>query len=122
MTWESAFQDPLGYNINEETNVAIEDAARIRYEYCLKMAKIFKSKDGKEILKIWRENTIECAAIMPSISMSHGRDAMIDHALTREGQNAFVRDIEKCIEIAHKCKSLEDFYDMVNEVGTNKIT
>jgi hypothetical protein len=121
MTWESAYQNPLGYERNEENTPAQEEfetKARERYEYCVKMAQIFKGKAGKDILKIWRENTIEAATWMPSISMQHGREAACDHAFAREGQNAFVRDIENCIEIANKCKTLEDFYSMINQVGT----
>lgn len=118
MTWDSAYQDPLGYN-QQPAQDDFENLARERYEYCVNMAAIFKSPKGRQMLKTWRENTIEAAAWMPSIALQHGEDGAKAHAFAREGQNAFVRDIEKCIDIAHKCKTLDDFFSMINQVGTN---
>ena len=122
--WDSAFQNPLGLAGNKEGQIpepqqeAFLAAARRRYEYCLKMAKIFKSPEGKQILKIWRENTIEAAAWMPSLAQQTSIEAANAHAYAREGQNAFVRDIEMCIEIAHSCKTLDDFCAKINQFGS----
>lgn len=121
--WDSAYMNPLGYDKQEADQPNpqeqhFSEAAKKRYDYCVKMAMIFKSPEGQEILKIWRENTIEAAAWMPSISAQNGREAAIDHAFAREGQNAFVRDIEQCIDIAHSCKDFDDFCARVNQLGT----
>mgnify|MGYP001546730014 CR=1 FL=1 len=122
--WDSAYQNPLGLVPEKEGQLpdaqheAFLQAARQRYEYCLKVAKIFKGKDGKDVLEIWRQNTIESAAWMPSLAQQTSIEAANAHAYAREGQNAFVRDIELCIEIAHKCKTLEDFCSMINQFGT----
>ena len=120
MTWESAYQNPLGFDKDTESTPeqnAFEAQARERYEYCIKMAGMFKTKAGKDVLKVWRENTIESAAWMPSIAQHSGIEAANAHAYAREGQNAFVRDIETCIEIANKCKTLDDFYSMINQTN-----
>lgn len=124
--WESAYQNPLGFvpengkegHLSDEQHEAFMQSARQRYEYCVKMAKIFKGAEGKEILKTWRQNTIESASWMPSLAQQTSIEAANAHAYAREGQNAFVRDIELCIEIAHKCKTLEDFCAMINQYGT----
>lgn len=122
--WDSAYQNPLGLNESQRENQPTDEqseaflqAARQRYEYCLKVAKIFKGKDGKDVLEIWRQNTIESAAWMPSLAQQTSIEAANAHAYAREGQNAFVRDIEMCIEIAHKCKTLDDFCSMINQFG-----
>lgn len=120
--WENAYLNPLGLQTEDnktpdEQTEAFLDAARVRYEYCVKIAKMFKGKDGKEVLRTWRENTIESAAWMPSLAQHTSMDAACAHAFAREGQNAFVRDIELCIKIAHECKSLEDFCAKINQVG-----
>ena len=124
--WDSAYQNPLGLapeqgkegQLSDAQHEAFIEGARKRYEYCVKMAKIFKSKDGQEVLKVWRQNTIESAAWMPSLAQQTSIEAANAHAYAREGQNAFVRDIELCIEIAHKCKTLDDFCAMINQFGT----
>lgn len=122
--WESAYQNPLGLapsddkQPTDEQAEAFLEAARKRYEYCIKVAKRFKGQDGQDILKIWRQNTIESAAWMPSLAQQTSIEAANAHAYAREGQNAFVRDIELCIEIAHKCKTLDDFCAMINQFGT----
>ncbi|MGB0817408.1 MAG: hypothetical protein ACPGQQ_00785 [Candidatus Puniceispirillaceae bacterium] len=122
--WDSAYTNPLGLSPEEgdktpdQQTEAFIEAARARYEYCLKIAKRFKGPDGQEILKIWRQNTIESAAWMPSLAQHTSIEAANAHAYAREGQNAFVRDIEQCIEIANKCKTLDDFCAMINQVGT----
>ncbi|MGB0818090.1 MAG: hypothetical protein ACPGQQ_04200 [Candidatus Puniceispirillaceae bacterium] len=124
--WDSAYQNPLGFDQKQDTQIpdaqeqAFLDAARERYEYCLKMAKVFKSKEGQEVLATWRKNTIEAPAW--NIHTGRDRDERCDHAFAREGQNAFVRDIEMCIEIAHKCKTLDDFCAMINQFGTGNPT
>lgn len=127
--WDSAYQNPLGFSEVEGGKVpdpqeqAFLDAARERYEYCLKMAKMFKSKEGKEVLKVWRQNTIEAATWSASLANSenNGMAKANAHAYAREGQNAFVQDVERCIEIAHKCKTLDDFCAMINQLGTVNI-
>jgi hypothetical protein len=123
--WDSAYQNPLGLvpeggkegQLSDAQHEAFLEAARKRYEYCVKMAKIFKSKEGQEVLAIWRQNTIESAAWMPSLAQQSSIEAANAHAYAREGQNAFVRDIELCIEIAHKCKTLDEFCVMINQFG-----
>lgn len=123
--WDSAYQNPLGLvpdgkegQPSDAQQEAFLEAARKRYEYCIKTAKIFKSKEGQEVLAIWRQNTIESAAWMPSLAQQTSIEAANAHAYAREGQNAFVRDVELCIEIAHKCKTLDDFCAMINQFGT----
>jgi len=122
--WDSAYQNPLGIapsgdgKMTDAQQEVFLEAARKRYEYCVKMAKIFKGSDGKDVLKVWRQNTIESACWMPSLAQQTTLEAANAHAYAREGQNAFVRDIELCIEIAHKCKTLEDFCAMINQFGT----
>lgn len=123
--WDSAYQNPLGLvpqkndnQISDAQAAEFEKASRQRYEYCLKTAKIFNSPEGKEVLKVWRQNTIESAAWMPSLAQQTSLDAANAHAYAREGQNAFVRDIELCIEIARSCKTLDDFTAMINQAGT----
>lgn len=125
--WDSAYQNPLGVNQTEEgeqdlQNEAFQIAAKARYDYCVNMATIFKGPRGKAVLKAWRENTIESSAWSPALAQQTSIEAANAHAYAREGQNAFVRDIELCIEIAHKCKTLDDFTAMINQTGTeNKI-
>ena len=126
MTWDSAYTNPLGLLPNvdpeqtpeEAQKAAFEAAAKERWEYCMTMASIFKGPKGRAILKTWRENTIESSAFSPALAQQSGLDAANAHAYAREGQNAFVRDIENCIEIAHKCKTIEDFYAIINQFGT----
>ena len=120
--FDSAYQNPLGYEYKEHEG-HMDDAqkevflrqAQDNYAYCIKVAKMFKGKEGKEVLKKWREDTIESAAWMPSISMQHGREAAIDHAFAREGQNAFIKSIEQCIRVAHECKTLDEFCALNNQ-------
>lgn len=125
--WESAYQNPLGLmpqdgtpenQPSDEQAAAFEAAAKERYEYCLDMATIFKGPKGQKMLKKWRENTIESSAFSPLLAQHSSLEAANAHAYAREGQNAFVRDIELCIEIAHKCKTLDDFCAMINQLGT----
>ena len=122
--WDSAYQDPLGLHPANEANKnqpqdeqteAFLQAARQRWEYCLKLASIFKGAKGKEVLRMWRENTIEAATWSPSLAQHTSIQAANAHAYAREGQNALIRDIESCIEIAHKCKTLEDFCAMISQ-------
>lgn len=125
--WDSAYQNPLGLQPEQEIPEdqqaeAFLERARVRYEYCINMAKIFKSDEGKAVLKAWRENTIEASAWSPALAQQTSVEAANAHAYAREGQNAFVRDIELCIEIAYKCKTLDDFSAMINQVGTGKLT
>ena len=127
MVWDSAYMNPLG--VSPKDGEATEDpqtehhqeAAKQRYDYCVHMAQIFKSDQGKAVLKTWRENTIEASAWSPALAQQSGIEAANAHAYAREGQNAFVRDIEVCIEIAHKCKTLDDFSAMINQVGTGNL-
>ena len=121
--FEPAFQDPLGFDKQEEQPYAekFDEMARQRYEYCVRVASIFKGKNGKEVLKVWREQTIEAATWMPSLALEKGLDAANAHAYAREGQNAFMKDIEACIEIAHNCKSLEDFCTRFNIADKNNL-
>ncbi len=125
--WDNAYLNPLGLQKDqpnpeqtpqEAQAEAFEAAAKERYEYCLDMATLFKGPKGKKMLATWRKNTIESSAFSTSLAQQSSLDAANAHAYAREGQNAFVRDIELCIEIAHKCKTLEDFCAMINQVGT----
>lgn len=122
--WDSAYQNPLGVTPEKDETpedaqaTAFQDAAKARYDYCVNMATIFKGPKGKAVLKTWRENTIESSAWSPALAQQTSIEAANAHAYAREGQNAFVRDIELCIEIAHKCKTLEDFTAMINQTGT----
>lgn len=123
--WNDAYMNPLGFEPDKEDTkipdaqaAEFERASRERYEYCVKMAKMFNTKHGKEVLAVWRENTIESAAWLPSLAQQATIEAANAHAYAREGQNAFVRDIENCIKIAKKCKTLEDFQNMINQEGT----
>ena len=122
--WDDAYMTPLGVKPanNEEAGdpatEAFEAGALARYKYCCDMATIFKGVKGKAVLKAWRENTIEASAWSPALARESGMEAANAHAYAREGQNAFVRDIELCIEIAYKCKTIEDFTAMINQTGT----
>jgi len=117
--FEEASQGKSPVDVQEEI---FKKKSRERYEYCLKMASIFKSKQGKEVLSVWRENTIESSSFSPTLAQQVGLDAANAHAYAREGQNAFVRDIESCIEIARTCKTLDQFTAAINQLGTvNKI-
>lgn len=114
----SAFDDPLGYQEKRFQNgTQVEQAARERFEYCARIAKVFKTKDGKALLKKWRELTIEAAAWSPTLAQHSGMDAANARAYAREGQNSFVRDIERCIEIATSVKSFDDFMDQINQAA-----
>jgi hypothetical protein len=123
--WDSAYMNnPLGYKREEQKDQAqeiFEAQARERYEYCVALATVFKGPKGKEVLKQWRENTIESGTWLPSIAMQYGKDAAVAHGFAREGQNAFVRDIENCIKIATECKTLEDFYNKINQTVRSEI-
>jgi hypothetical protein len=125
--WDNAFINPLGLNQKEddghpdEQNEAFLQEARKRYEYCLKVAQIFKGPKGKQVLAVWRQNTIESAAWMPSLAQQTSLEAANAHAYAREGQNAFVRDVEMCIEIANKCKTLEDFCAIINQTAQQQL-
>lgn len=129
MTWESAYQNPLGFEeigdnkIPDVQQQAFEEAARARYEYCIKLAKTFKTPHGKEILQTLRKNTIEAATWSASLANAgSGLEKANAHAYAREGQNALIQDIENCIEIANKCKTIDDFYNMINQVSTGTTT
>lgn len=124
---DPSYTNPLGLEpaseqveneLTPEQSAAFLARSKERYEYCLKMAKVFKGPAGKEILQIWRKNTIESSAFSPILAQQTSLEAANAHAYAREGQNAFVRDIEVCIEIAHKCKTLDEFCAMINQVGT----
>lgn len=122
--WDSAYQNPLGLEKDKDQGpqdaqaAAFEQQALARYTYCTNMATVFKGPKGKAVLKSWRENTIESSAWSPALAQNSSMEAANAHAYAREGQNAFVRDIELCIEIAHKCKTLEDFTAMINQTAT----
>jgi len=124
--WNDAYMNPLGFEELEQKELTAEEAqaaefekaAKERYDYCIHMATVFKGPKGKQILKTWRENTIERSAWSPSLANENTLDKANAHAYAREGQNAFVRDIEQCIEIANKCKTLDDFCAMINQLGT----
>ena len=126
MTWDNAYMNPLGLmpevdpeqTPEDARQAAFEKAAQERWEYCLNIAKMFKTPHGKKILKTWRENTIESSAFSPMLAQQSSLEAANAHAYAREGQNAFVRDIENCIEIAHTCKTLDDFCARINQLGT----
>lgn len=130
MTWDNAYMNPLGFEEVEGNKIpdaqeqAFEEAARARYEYCIKLAKTFKTPHGKEILKTLRQNTIEAATWSASLANSdnNGLAKANAHAYAREGQNALIQDIETCIEIANKCKTVEDFYNMINQIPTGTTT
>lgn len=127
--WDNAFiNDPLGYRQDQSQPTQDKDAqeffdriTRERYEYCVRMAKLFKSEDGKKVLQEWREQTIEAGTWMPSIAMHHGKDAAIAHGFAREGQNSFVKHIEECIKVAHNCKTIEEFQAKLNQEGTTNL-
>lgn len=110
MTWDVYKSDPLGFDTNAE---AFKEQSKDAYTYCVQLAKIFKSEEGQAVLKKWREMTIESATWMPSIALNHSIEAAQAHAFAREGQNAFVRQIEESIEIANKCKTLDDYQNLL---------
>ena len=116
---DESFSNPLGFEQAEmpaEQKDAFEKIALERYEYCKLLARVFKSDDGKKVLKNLREQTIEAACWSPSIAQSCGLAEANAHAYAREGQNALVRNIEDCIRIAHECKTLEEFSAKINMV------
>lgn len=125
--WDSAYQNPLGFSQEEkrrentpsDAQMEVFTAqARKKHAYCVKMATIFKRDAGKDILKMWRENTIEASAWSPSLAQQASLEAAHAHAFAREGQNAFVRDIELCIALAEECSTLEQFMEKMGRVDS----
>ena len=104
--------NPLGWAALEPSqNVNADqfgELMRQQFDLNAKIHAAFKSKGGKEVIKWLREATIESAAWMPSVALQHGIEAANAHAYAREGQNALVRDIERRIELADKCKTPDD--------------
>lgn len=123
MTWDSAYTNPLGFEgvsdrMPDEQEQAFMDAARERYEYCMKIARIFNTKHGKEVFQVWRENTIEAGTWSPSLANNDTLEKANAHAYAREGQNAFIKELENCIKIANECKTLDDFCAKINQLKT----
>lgn len=120
--WVDAYTNPLEHKgAEKEIDPNAEEFQRIAredYELCVHFAKTFRTKSGKKVLAFLREATIESGAWMSSIGSS--RDDRIDHAFAREGQNAMVKDIERRIEVAENCKSVEDYLDYIALKGTGK--
>jgi len=110
VSWNNATKDPLNFDASNE----FDKINRVRYDYCIKLAKTFNSDIGKEILKNWRENTIESSAWSAALAQQVGLEAANAHAYAREGQNAFVRDIEESILVAEEYKTFESFSDRTN--------
>lgn len=111
--------DPLGWQAIEpqpDANAAeFERLTKEQYDLNAKLAKLFKSPAGKDVLKWLRQATIESAAWMPSIALHKGIEAANAHAYAREGQNALVRDLERRIELAEKCKTPDDLARYVTQ-------
>ena len=104
--------NPLGWDALKQDKVPnaeqFETLLLEQFDLNAKLASIFKGKACKDVLKWLRGATIESASWMPSVAMHHGIEAANAHAYAREGQNALVRDIERRIELAEKCKTPDD--------------
>lgn len=90
-------KNPLDWNIEDLTAPdlsQVEDAGKKELEFDAKLAQVFGTKSGKEVLKWLRSNTIEAATWMAGL----GYEKAIAHGFAREGQNALVRNIEDRIE------------------------
>ena len=111
--------DPLGWQSVDPSPDAnaeqFERAALEQFDLNAKIAKIFGGSAGKDVLEWLRSATIESAAWMPSIAMQRGIEAANAHAYAREGQNALVRDLERRIELAKKCKTPDDLARFVTQ-------
>jgi len=110
--------NPLGWDSVEPNkdvnNEQFEVLLREQFDLNAKIAKVFKGPTGKEVLAWLRQATIESAAWMPSVALRHGIEAANSHAYAREGQNALVRDLERRIALAEKCKSPDDLTRFLN--------
>ena len=103
--------DPLGWQGLEMSNAndeVFKAECQKQFELNTSIAGIFKGDNGKRVLAWLRMATIESAAWSPSIARAHGVEAANAHAYAREGQNALVRDLERRIDLAKKCKTVED--------------
>ncbi len=120
---KNAYVDPLGLNTDleptgsDETKEIFEAQIREQFELNMAIAQTFNTPHGKKVLAFLRKATIESAAWMPSLAMQHGIEAANAHAYAREGQNAMVRDVESRIELAQKCKSPDDLFDLMRGVA-----
>lgn len=116
---KNAYVDPLGLGSDiepdgsEETREVFERRLRDEFELNMAVAQSFNTPHGKKVLAFFRKATIESGAWMPSLALQHGMEAANAHAYAREGQNAMVRDIERRIELAQKCKTPEDLVELM---------
>lgn len=117
--WDSGYLNPIGLAPEERMpDAQTEEFRRIakqRYEYCVALASIFKTEQGKRVLDKWRTDTIESACWMPSLIPQYGFEGANAHAYAREGQNAFIKHIEDCIRVANECKTIDQFCARITE-------
>lgn len=116
--WDNAYTNPLGHEKQEEdidpSSEAFIAQARFDYELCVHFAKTFGTKSGKKVAEFLRHATIESSTWCTSFG---SRDKAIDHGFAREGQNALVKDIERRIEVAKNCKTVEEYLDHIAMKG-----
>lgn len=119
---KNAYVDPLGLNPDleptgsDETKEIFERRLREEFELNMAIAQTFNTPHGKKVLAFFRKATVESAAWMPSLALQHGLEAANAHAYAREGQNAMVRDVENRIDLAQRCKSPDDLFDIMKGV------
>lgn len=101
----SVFDDPLQVSNEQgqQDNFVIDAFNLIK-----DTATIFNTDAGKRVLAAWRQLTIESSAWSPSLARQSGLEAANAHAYAREGQNAFVRDIEYKIKMAENINEPQD--------------
>lgn len=100
----NVFDDPLGFKEEQDVHPDVVNA----FNHIMDIAAVFNTEQGKRVLKMWRENTIEQAAWSPSLARQSGMEQANAHAYAREGQNAFIRDIEEKIKLAQTIKEPKD--------------
>lgn len=106
---DDVFKNPLGWEALEPRPNANQDVFdtlnKQAYDLCHLHAKVFGTKEGKQLLAWLKEQTIESATWMSSLPYQEG----IAHGFAREGQNALVRGIMDRIELARTCKDVNEF-------------
>lgn len=106
------FENPLGMDVTQEDSANNNPELLETFNTIMDIASLFSTDQGKRVLKMWRENTIERAAWSPSMARQCGLDAANAHAYAREGQNAFIRDIEEKIKLAELIREPKDLLNL----------
>tara|TARA_B100001248_G_scaffold239629_1_gene205028 strand:+ start:8759 stop:9100 length:342 start_codon:yes stop_codon:yes gene_type:complete len=105
---DNAYLNPMGWETKTEDDVnhkEFERIAREAYEMCIIIKKVFSSNEGKRVFDWLCEQTIAS----PTWRSSLDYEKAIAHGFAREGQNALVHDLKHKMQLAERCKSLDDF-------------